>query len=126
MMGDTLTSCQRCERPARGRTGSPDARIMRRAKKGDCAECSIVLFLKKMDIMHGGAFFGTPTDCASRGPSSPHKPADVLRLPHIQEQIGRLLKAGMSDATLGDIDFERVIEVWDIVDDTKEVQKGLF
>lgn len=99
---------------------------MRRAKQGDCAECSIALFLKRLDIMQGGHLFGTPTDCASRGPFSPHKPAEALRLPHVQEQIGRLLKAGMSDATLGDIDFERVIEVWDIADDAKEVQKGLF
>ena len=71
-----------------------------------------MLFLKRLDVMHGGHMFGTPTDQASRGPPShPHSPADALRLPHVQAQIERLLVVGKSDATLGEIDFERVIEV---------------
>lgn len=96
------TECQRCGRPARGGTGSPDARLLRRAQTGVCVECGVVEFLQRLDAMHGGKLF------------SQHGPAAALRLPHVQQQFAATMAAGHSDATFAEIDWERVIEVWDI------------
>ncbi len=100
-MTDHITNCRRCGRPARGRVGNPDARPIRRALEGECAECSIVLFLQKLSNMSGGGLLPPGATWT-----------EALRLPHVQEQFGAVLRVGLSDLTLEEIDWERVIELW--------------
>ena len=102
-MTDHITNCRRCGRAARGRVGNPEARPFRRALEGECTECSIVVFLQKMSNMHVGGLLPPGATWAK-----------ALRLPHIQKQIGALLRVGMSEMTLKDIDWDRVISLWDI------------
>lgn len=93
------TACQRCGRPARsGSTGNPNARIMRRAKTGVCVDCAAVLFLQRLDNMQGGNF-GLP---------------DALRHEHVQAQFANVMKAGNADADPAEINWDRVIEIWNI------------
>lgn len=39
---------------------------------------------------------------------------EALRLPHVREQFVRVMAAGNSDAKPSDIDWDRVMELWDI------------
>ncbi|NIA15163.1 MAG: hypothetical protein GWP08_13910 [Nitrospiraceae bacterium] len=39
---------------------------------------------------------------------------DCLRLPHIQDQFAAVLATGKSDVNPDEIDWERVIALWDI------------
>ena len=106
MTSETSTHCQRCGRPARGRAGSSKARMLRRAKTGVCVECGVVQFLQQLDNMHGGNLF-------------PDGTAESLLLPHVREQFAATMKAGMADAMPDEIDWERVIAIWDIAPQTK-------
>jgi uroporphyrinogen-III synthase len=45
--------------------------------------------------------------------------AEMLLVPAIQTQIGRVLDAGKSDADLGEIDWQAVLAAWDL-----PVEKG--
>lgn len=92
--------CERCGRPARGGEGSPDARMMRRAQRGACVDCSAVLFLQRLMNMTG-------RDCY---PDMPN----CLRLPHVQEQFANVMRVGNADAVPDEINWERVIALWDI------------
>ena len=94
------TNCERCGRPARGASGNPDARLLRRAQTGVCVECGVVLFLQRLANMStkGTIDFALP---------------DGLRLPHVQEQFAKVLEVGKADARAEDINWERVIELWD-------------
>lgn len=48
------TNCDRCGKLCRTGDGSPQARIYRRANKGQCTECHAVMIFKPIDQMHGG------------------------------------------------------------------------
>lgn len=100
------TTCERCGCAAVGGSGSQDARMMRRAKKGVCANCAAVIFLKRLSNMHGGAL----------GDALPN----ALRLPHIQLRFASVMRAGKADAKVDEINWERVIEVWNIGPDVKD------
>jgi hypothetical protein len=65
-----------------------------------CLECGVVEFLQRLDNMHGGHLFGA-------GP-------EALRLPHIQQQFASVMRAGLSDANPDDVDWERVIALWNV------------
>lgn len=95
------TVCKRCGCAARGGDGNPDARMLRRARTGVCVDCGVVLFLQKLSNMHvaGAVDQALP---------------DALRLPHVRAQFVRVIAAGRADAQPGEIDWERVIELWDI------------
>lgn len=99
---ETRSHCKRCGRPVRGSKGSPGARMLRRAKVGFCVECGIVNFLQQLGNMYGGGLLESGNV------------AEALRLPHVQAQFAAALKAGHSDATPEEIDWERVIDVWDV------------
>lgn len=101
------TSCQRCGVLARGApSAKPDARMFRRATTGVCIECGAVLFVQRLQSMYGpDTFRGLP---------------ESLRLPHVQEQFGALMRAGNSEASPDEIDWERVVEVWSVEPAAKE------
>jgi hypothetical protein len=47
------TRCERCGCEAHGSpTQNPDARLLRRAVKGVCVDCGVVLFLQRLNNMH--------------------------------------------------------------------------
>ena len=39
---------------------------------------------------------------------------DALRLPHVREQFTRVMEAGKADAKPDEINWDRVIELWNI------------
>jgi len=98
------TTCKRCGATCRADgIGNPNARMMRRAKKGYCPECFIVQWLQRMSNMDGGRLLsGMP------GEATPQ----VLRLPYVQRLLLRTMRAGLADAAPSEINWERVIEVW--------------
>lgn len=95
------TACKRCGRPALGGDGNPDARMLRRARTGVCVDCGVVQFLQRVANTN---VLGTVDRALPDG----------LRLPHVQEQFAKMMVAGGSDARPDEIDWERVIAVWDI------------
>jgi hypothetical protein len=106
MATETITACRRCGRAARGSDGDSQARIYRRSKKGECTECHAVLILKSIDQMHGGKLL--PPGATWQ---------EALRLPHVQQQFGALMKAGNAECNVDEINWDRVIEVWDLAAD---------
>jgi hypothetical protein len=103
------TNCIRCGRLCQSAKSTSDARVYRRAEKGTCPDCTAVILLKGLDHEHGGKLFENGPEC--------------LRLPHIQGQFAALMKVGMADASPSEINWDRVIELWDAVQDKP---KGLF
>lgn len=97
------TPCRRCGRAALSSDGNPDARMMRRAKEGVCADCATIVFLQRLDNMHGGMLLPTGQTWA-----------EALNLPHVRERFAALMRAGDADADPDEIDWERVVELWDI------------
>lgn len=74
--------------------------MLRAAEFGVCLECGVVEFIQGLAHMHSpGTFPGLP---------------EALRLPHVQEQFARLMAVGQSDANPADINWDRVIAVWDV------------
>lgn len=93
------TKCKRCGKPCRGGGGNPEARLLKRAEKGLCADCALTEFLKKTEpLSHILKEIGV----------------ELLREKHIKAQIANLLIVGHSDASIGEIDIERVIANWSL------------
>ena len=105
---ESRTECQRCGRAALGGDGNPEARIMRRSQQGVCVDCATVIFLQRLDNMHGSKMHGHLLPPGETW-------ATALCLPHVQEQFAAVMKAGKADANADEIDWNRVIELWDIV-----------
>jgi hypothetical protein len=114
MVTNTPTYCTRCGQPARGGAGSPEARILRRARTGVCIECGIVEFLQRLDNMSGPS----PLHKGGLLPAGANW-AEALRLPHVREQLAAVLRAGHADATPEEIDWQRVIAVWNVAPKVK-------
>ena len=93
------TNCKRCGKECQGGEGNPEARLLKRSQTGYCADCAITTFLKKTEPV--AMIF------ESLGP-------EALRNQTIQEQIADLLIIGKSDASIKEIDVERVIKNWDL------------
>lgn len=94
-------ACLRCSVPCSpSRPPGEDARVLRRSLgDGLCANCAITDFLRRM----------SPLDVVleRQGP-------EVLLVPSIQAQVGRVLVAGNSDASLAEIDWPTVVANWDL------------
>lgn len=93
------TKCKRCGKDCKGGAGNPEARLLKRAEKGYCADCALTEFLKKTEPLN--------MLLKEQGP-------EILRAQHIRAGIASLLIVGKSDASIGDIDIERVICNWDL------------
>jgi len=91
------TNCKRCGKECQTGAGNPEARLLKRSDKGYCTDCALTLFLKDAEPLN---MLIEEQGC------------EVLRAPHIREQIARILITGKSDANIGEIDIERVIENW--------------
>lgn len=96
-----IVRCQRCGDPCRASAGTPSARPFRKAARGFCAPCVIVLFFRDPHVERGVGF-ALPSDFDP----------EHLRLPHLQAQLGRVLTVGGSDLSKKDIDWDKVIEKW--------------
>ena len=99
--------CDRCGRPCLGApTEKPEARAFRKAVKGVCLDCAVVLFLQRLANMYGPGTFGNLPE--------------ALRLEHVQEQFAAMMRAANAEAIPDDINWERVIELWSIEPPAKE------
>lgn len=107
---ESQTVCHRCGKKCRGRAGNPEARVFKHAKTGTCVECTAVLFLKDLDHVHGDKLFARGKEC--------------LMAPQFQELFGHMMRVGKADAAPEELDWSRVIALWDIADDKKP--KGLI
>lgn len=96
------SKCDRCGCNARGApTKKPEAQLLRRAVKGVCVNCGIVLFLQRLTNAHVAGTVGS------------HLPG-ALKLPHIQEQFEAVMRAGSAEVMPDEIDWDRVIALWDV------------
>ena len=93
------TVCKRCGKPCLSDTGNPEARLLKRSMEGYCADCAITQFLQNTEPIN--ALIGT-------------KGREMLLNPMVQEQIGVILKAGLSDCHIAEIDWQRVVNNWDM------------
>ena len=91
--------CKRCNRECQPSIGNPEARLLKRAKNGYCADCALTIFLKQTE----------PLNMLIR-----QQGVEVLRHKGIINQLSNLLVIGKSDATIDEIDFERLIANWDL------------
>ena len=110
-MTDTITHCLRCRRPCRHGTPDPTKRaILKTQGDGLCPNCVVTHFLLGIAPIRE-TIMGHP----ARGgivPAVPGKGPAVLRLPHIQAQLGRIL--AFTQLSLGEVDWEVVIANWDL------------
>lgn len=73
--------------------------MMKRAKQGVCVNCAVVLFVQRLTNMHVPGVFGSLPE--------------ALRLEHVQRQFESVMRAGNAEALPDEIDWDRVIELWD-------------
>lgn len=102
---ESRTACRRCGRAVLGGDGNPEARIMRRARQGNCVDCCVVVFLQQLENLYGQ----DPMRLLPSGMTW----ATALSLPHMQEQFAVMMNRGRADANPDEIDWHRVIELWD-------------
>ena len=97
------TNCQRCNRACKvAGTANKNARPARHADgTGLCPDCVITSFLKEEINIESLLPKGTEA-------------REALRLPHIQGMFQNLLLAGKSDLKASEINWERIIELWDL------------
>jgi len=97
-----VCSCGRCERPCRvDGPGNPDAQIFRKSAvpSGYCVDCVATEFLLNS--------YPVNMDLDEKGPES-------LRNPQLQQLFGDLMRTAMADASLDEINWDRVIANWDL------------
>ena len=109
MAKQKIVKCPRCEKRCVGEaTQRPESRPFQKSLKGMCLECTVSAFFQdeNQDV---GIGFALPKDF----------PPDGLRLPHIQDQIRRVLAAGMCEASFDEIDWDEIIANWHLPFGTK-------
>ncbi len=94
-----IVQCPRCGKPCvEGVAQNPNARPLRRSTLkagGMCLECATTSFLLCL-------------------PSGSDFPLEALRMPHVQQQMAAAFRVGQSEASVEEINWERVIEIWDV------------
>jgi len=95
----TPTQCQRCSKECQAGVGNPEARLLKRADRGLCADCALTVFLKNE----------TPFEYAVQ-----NNGIEILRDTNVRLQIAQLLLTGKSDASIEEIDMNRVIANWNL------------
>ena len=103
-MNEQIVLCPRCFLACRigGKPSNPDARPLKLAKSvkhGLCANCAFTAFIKSIEVFGYGI--------ARNG-------VGVFRDPRIQKDFASLFAIGESDADISEIDWEVVIENWDL------------
>lgn len=96
--------CERCQAPCHvAAQRRPDAEMLRRSRvpKGICPNCAVTAFLKNT------------YPCNMLLHQSPHG-AQMLLLPHIQEQFVAIMQAGKADMRPDEIVWATVVAQWDL------------
>lgn len=96
------TNCQRCGVACQvSLPRNPKAKMLRRSKelKGLCVNCAVHDWLRNT--------YPCNILLAQSGPKS-------LAHPHIQEQFAEIMKVGMADAMPDEINWDLIIENWDL------------
>lgn len=92
--------CKRCNiRCQVAGPRNPDAKMLRRSKEGMCVNCAVHDWLRNT--------YPCNILLARSGPKS-------LAHPHIQEQFAGIMKTGMADASPDEINWNLIIENWDL------------
>ena len=100
---EEIVNCQRCGRPCRPGQGNPESRPFHRSTKGLCVNCAITHFFKTTEPINS-LLQGLMNKTDQR----------ILLSPAIQEQVGRILEAGNCDANLEEINWQTVVDNWDL------------
>ena len=98
----TIVNCKRCAVRCRiGGPANPDARMLRFAKEGHglCVNCAVHDFLRNC--------YPANMMMAKSGPAA-------LLLEHVQEVFAGIMKAAMADATPPEIDWQLIVDNWDL------------
>ena len=101
-MNESQCNCQRCGVKCRvDPVANSKARMVKRSKvpKGLCINCAVHDTLRNL--------YPANMLLASSGPRG-------LAFPHIQEQFAGILKSALSDARPDEIDWDTIIENWDL------------
>ena len=94
--------CVRCGKMCRpAESNNPNARPFRKAKKGLCENCVVTQFLlcDDLEVLRIGLL---------------RNGIEVLKNPNIQNQFSQILKVGRSELLAENIDWDTVIEQWDL------------
>lgn len=94
--------CRRCEAACKvAGQRNPDARMLCRSReaKGLCINCAVHDWLRNT--------YPVNMLLVESGPKS-------LLFPHIQEQFTGIMRIALADATPDEIDWERIVENWDL------------
>ena len=98
----SISACIRCGRPCQpGENKNPKARPFKRARKGLCENCVVTQFLLCDDLE------SVRIGLLKNG-------IEVLKIPAIQKQFAEMLKVGGSELPADDIDWEIVVNQWDL------------
>jgi len=97
----TIVHCSRCGAPCKlAETTTEDARLLKHATRpetsGYCPDCATAHFLQT-----------SPMGQLIRDPQ-------MLLAPHVQQQFARVMKAGNADAQPEEINWQRVVENWNL------------
>lgn len=95
-----ITKCTRCGRQCiPGKSLNPEARPFKGAMEGLCADCVVTSFLQSDEVLQQAI---VKTKKA------------VLLLPFAQEQFFKLMKVGRSELSSDEINWEVVVDQWDL------------
>lgn len=109
----TIVNCERCQANCRVNTlRNPNAKMLRRSKepKGLCVNCAVHNFLRNT--------YPPNIQLAESGP-------EILLIPHIQKLFADIMKAGFADARPDEIDWQRIVDNWDLPFPSKIKPSGM-
>jgi len=100
-MPTVIVNCPRCGVPCRASSaGHDDARLLRRAPKGFCANCAVTEFLMSVETIRDGI--------ERRGVGQ------ALSNLAVREGFTQLMKIGHADMRPEEIDWEKIIDNWQL------------
>ena len=111
--GDGWANCERCRTQLKvDAKRNSNAKMLRRSKepKGICVNCAVHDWLRNT--------YPPNMLLAQSGPN-------VLLYTHIQEQFAELMKVGFADANPDEIDWQRIVDNWDLPFPTKLKTSGM-
>lgn len=101
-MEHATCNCDRCGRKCQTASKqNPDAQPIRKSlvPKGCCVDCAITCFIRTGPLAY------------ALGATSPR---EALSLPHVQQQFDAVFRAGGCSEVSEEIDWDRVIENWEL------------
>ena len=91
-----IKNCPRCGKECRAeKSGNQNAHPLRKSDNGLCLECAATKVI--MSLPSAGMF-----------------PPEALLAPHIRAQFEAVLRAGNADSDAHSVDWNRVVENWDL------------